>query len=345
MSNKCIFCGSELVDTIPLGALSTLRENKCPTCGTYVYQKDLYGPIITKYKNEFASYLYYSKNIEEDSDKNRFFFIGSERNYEKIVKDHPWVHHITEQEIEAYMPGTFSDTITSILLNYAKRATYIGNIFTISKEEFESSLFIRRYDKKGNRLKESKINSQKRQICEYLDDNKYLEISYTDDGVKILILPEGWKRIEQLQRDDSNNKNVFVSMAFNENTKKTRECIREAIIGAGYSPKFIDEIIHNRQIVPEMFRLIRECRFLILDITEPNYGAYYEAGYALGLGKEVIIASSEEMYNKKYESEEEKKYEKYLKPHFDIAQKQTLIWKDLDDYRITLEQWIKSIIG
>ena len=81
-------------------------------------------------------------------------------------------------------------------------------------------------------------------------------------------------------------------MAFNSGTNATREAIRAGIIEAGYSPEFIDEIIHNHQIVPEMLRLIRESRFLILDITDPNYGAYYEAGYALGLGKEVIISCS-----------------------------------------------------
>lgn len=84
--------------------------------------------------------------------------------------------------------------------------------------------------------------------------------------------------------------------------------------------------------MPEMFRLIRECRFLILEISDPNYGAYYEAGYALGLGKkEVIICCKEDVFNKEYKTKEEKKYAKYLKPHFDIAQKQILVWKDYED--------------
>ena len=79
--------------------------------------------------------------------------------------------------------------------------------------------------------------------------------------------PKGYQRVDELQKYKSSNPNVFVSMAFNDNTKSTREAIRNGIIDAGYSPEFIDEIIHNHQIVPEMFRLIRECRFLILDIS------------------------------------------------------------------------------
>lgn len=94
-----------------------------------------------------------------------------------------------------------------------------------------------------------------------------------------------------------------------------------------------------------MFRLIRESRFLILEITDPNYGAYYEAGYALGLGKEVIICCKEEISTKKYETDEEQKYQKYLQPHFDIAQKQILFWKDYKDLTLKLAEWIKAIIS
>ena len=49
-------------------------------------------------------------------------------------------------------------------------------------------------------------------------------------------------------------------------------------------------------------------------------------------------------FNHKYESEEEKKYERYLKPHFDIAQKQILVWNDYDDLAKKLCEWIKALI-
>ena len=123
--------------------------------------------------------------------------------------------------------------------------------------------------------------------------------------------------------------------------------------GAGYSAELMDEIIHNHQIVPEMLRLILESRFLIMDITQPNFGAYYEAGYAQGLGKEIIVTCQEEVFNqKKYECEFIPKDDKTCwlkevatKPHFDIAQKQILVWKDYADLTKKLSEWIKFIIG
>lgn len=56
------------------------------------------------------------------------------------------------------------------------------------------------------------------------------------------------------------------------------------------------------------------CRFLVMDATVANLGAYYEAGYALGKGKEVIICC---------DNGEFKKDDK--RPHFDIVQKSMII--------------------
>ena len=173
----------------------------------------------------------------------------------------------------------------------------------------------------------------------------YIARTKTSDLDYISLLAKGYEKVEKLQATDIANKNVFVSMAFSDGTANTREALRSGILDSGFSPEFLDEIIHNKQIVPEMFRLIRECRFLILEISDPNYGAYYEAGYALGLGKEVIICCSEETFNKKYETAEEQKYARYLRPHFDIAQKQILIWKDYQDLAHKLTEWIKALFA
>lgn len=339
-----MFCGSDAQEYNDVDELDFVLHIDCPACGTYLYQKDRYDDVIDKYKNGFASYLYYNKNRLAPESKTPFCFIGEDKYYESIKKRFPWGHHITEEEIKTFMPTSFSETITRILLNYASKAKFFGGKFVMTSEEIYSSLFIRRYDENGNDLDDDELFSQEQQIVKYLFNNQYVEFVSVGKDSEIIILPEGWKRIDQFELENKNNKDVFVAMSFDEKTEETRKCIKEAIQNAGYSAKFMDEIIHNKQIVPEMFRLIRECRFLIMDITEPNYGAYYEAGYAKGLGKEVIISCKKETYNREFTGEE-KKYEKYLKPHFDIAQTNTLLWEDYEDYKNALEKWIKAIIG
>ncbi len=317
---------------------------ECPVCGRYNYLA-FPSTIGNNMKDEIASYLYYTGTLEKHDDRRFFNFIGYKEDFDSKSQDCPWAYYVSLEEINAFYPHTFSERITKILLGVAKKSDFIGDFLYYTRDEFLSLMFIKRHDKNGELLEEEKVSSQLMQIMKYLKDREYLNIASGEKDFRIMLPPEGWKRVDELQSDEKNNENVFVSMAFNDGTKETREALRNGIINAGYSPKFIDEIIHNKQIVPEMFRLIRESRFLILEITDPNYGAYYEAGYALGLGKEVIICCKEEIFTKKYETDEEQKYQRYLQPHFDIAQKQILVWKDYKDLTLKLAEWIKAIIS
>ncbi len=337
---ECPYCGSkaEIINQDMMYNFVT-----CPTCGRYEHM-DFPQLIGVDMKDEISSYLYYKGKVEEHADYRYYNFIGDKDYFDKKSKTYPWCHHATLDEIKAFYPHTFSERITKILLGFAKQSQFFGDVIELTHEQTVSALFVKRYDKKGNALPHEKIVQQLGEIQKYFEENQYAEFGGFYDSVQVFLKPEGWKRIDFLQSNSDNNKNVFVSMAFNDMTKDTREAIRNGIIAAGYSPEFIDEIIHNKQIVPEMFRLIRECRFLILDISDPNYGAYYEAGYALGLGKEVIICCKAEIFGKNFDTEEERKYAKYLKPHFDIAQKQILVWEDYKDLTTKLKEWIKAII-
>lgn len=339
---SCPYCNSKA--SFQTEENLTYKFVECPTCDRYKYQ-NYPSTIGEEMKDKIASYLYYYGKLEEHEDSRFFIFLGSKEHFDSTFSESPWCYYASLAEIASFYPHSFSERVTKILLGIAKKSEFIGDVITLTNDEIVSAMFINRYDKNGRLLDKEKVNIQLEQIVDYMTENKYLDIASENNGYRIMLSPEGWKRVDELQSDDNNNKNVFVSMAFNDGTKETREALRDGIIDAGYSPKFIDEIIHNKQIVPEMFRLIRESRFLILEITDPNYGAYYEAGYALGLGKEVIICCKEEIFTKKYETEEEQKYQKYLRPHFDIAQKQILVWKDYKDLTFKLAEWIKAIIS
>ena len=58
---------------------------------------------------------------------------------------------------------------------------------------------------------------------------------------------------------------------------------------------------------------IRRSRFLIADLTDRNAGAYWEAGFAEGLGKPVIYTCEKSVF------EEEK-------THFDTNHMHTVLW-------------------
>ena len=72
--------------------------------------------------------------------------------------------------------------------------------------------------------------------------------------------------------------------------------------------------------MPEIFYEIKQSKFVVVDITKQNYGAYYEAGYAQALGKEVIVCCKKSVFDNPK-----------TKPHFDIAQKSMILWENEQD--------------
>lgn len=339
----CFFCGSTASEFDQISYVDERIFVKCPVCGRYEYTSRFAKP---EYKDIVAAYLYHHEKNATENDDLFYYFLGTDDEFSRR-KQAPSVpvYHATIEEIKAFYPRTFTQRVERSLLAIAKKSEYYGNVIVVPGDELFSLLFIRRFDNEGNPLVDGKIKNQYLNLLRYFEHVNYTKASAEPGAMRIQLQADGWKAIEKLQSSPELNRNVFVSMAFNDDTKDTRDAIKAGIINAEFSPEFIDEIIHNKQIVPEMFRLIRECRFLILDISDPNYGAYYEAGYALGLGKEVIITCSEEVFRKEYKTEEEKKYMKYLRPHFDIAQKQILVWKNHADLTKQLSEWIKALFN
>ncbi len=66
---------------------------------------------------------------------------------------------------------------------------------------------------------------------------------------------------------------------------------------------------------------------MVVDLTHQNNGAYFEEGYAMGLGKPVIQLCR-----------------KGTTLHFDIAQKNTIMWATEEDIPEKLRNRIKATI-
>ena len=115
-------------------------------------------------------------------------------------------------------------------------------------------------------------------------------------------------------------------MSFKD-TERLRESIREGIQSAGYIAIFIDEVQHNELITPELLKHIKDSKFVVVDLTHQNNGAYFEEGYAMGLGKPVIQLCK-----------------RGVELHFDIAQKNTVMWATEDDIPELLRKRIVATI-
>jgi len=125
----------------------------------------------------------------------------------------------------------------------------------------------------------------------------------------------GWLRFEELQRGAVVSRTAFMAMPFGnpEVTHIVDSVFRPAVDETGFTLKKLDDD-PKAGLIDDKIRVdIRLSRFLIADLTGANLGAYWEAGYAEGLGKPVIYTCSRSHFDEQ-------------KPHFDTNHCTTVIW-------------------
>lgn len=151
----------------------------------------------------------------------------------------------------------------------------------------------------------------------------------SDNGAELTM--KGWQRYEELKRGRVAGRTAFMAMSFkNDDVKKiVDEAFRPAVEETGFKLKRLDDEPKAGHIDNRMLVEIRMCRFLIADLTHDNSGAYWEAGFAEGLGKPVIYTC-------------EKKYFDEKKTHFDTNHRQTVLW-DLNNLDEAREKLIATI--
>lgn len=103
---------------------------------------------------------------------------------------------------------------------------------------------------------------------------------------------DGWLHFESLKRGRSASRIAFMAMAFGDSEldRIYGDHFAPAVTLTGFRLKRIDEE-QPAGLIDDRLRVeIRQCRFLVSDLTHRNPGAYWEAGYAEGLGKPVIYS-------------------------------------------------------
>lgn len=166
-----------------------------------------------------------------------------------------------------------------------------------------------------------------------------LEMGYLhkdESKLTYCISADGWKKISELKKENEEINQGFIAMDFGAEAKYIGEIFKRVLRECGYVPKRIDEKEHNNQIVPEIFFEIRRSKVVLVDVTHPNYGAYYEIGYAEACGKQVIVCCKEGAFTSENKSD---------RPHFDISQKSMIVWKDENDLQNRLKRRIAATVG
>lgn len=225
--------------------------------------------------------------------------------------------------VEEWYPKSLSEINNKLVNFFLKKQKYYGQIFTLDQSFNYNYLFF---------VPNMLSNEESLQGIDFIksqlfDNNLFIQQDAYENNIKFILSEYA---IEKYQpRIDKNEKTAFIAIKFTDNEERIQS-IQKAISKAGYTPVIMNELEHNNWIMPEIFHQLKICKFVVVDLSERSDGAYYEAGYALALGKEVIHT---------YDINQT---ENQL--HFDVTQKATILYSNLEELEEKLFNRIKATV-
>jgi len=319
---KCLICNTPVLNLRNFPD-RILHLYECNNCGNFA----IFPSNDIESKDIYAHFLFYNSiKTSPTDDRLSFYLIGKSDTFDGLVAEYPKAIFLKPETLQVWYPKNITERVDYILSMLANYSDYPGKEIYLDDEQIRSLFFINRYSN-GKYLSSEECNKQIEYMSNYMLSQKLLkkEISI------ITILPEGWRRIAELQKYNTNSKQAFVAMSFSEDMKRVQEIIEEGIRRAGYIPHVMNKSEHNNQIVPEILYQIKQSKFVVAEFSTNNNGAYYEAGYAAGLGKEVIHICNDIKFREE--------------GHFDIRQKSAVLWKTEEEIADLLFKRIEATIG
>lgn len=313
---ECIICGEEA--EIAPANFGFGDFISCKTCGKFIIDISAENYISNNKieKNKFYACLYYY-----------FLHFKKERGIyvivDNVVNINDNLIQISVDEIMNLYPKTMSEKINKILLNLSVILKDLGQSYNLKEPESLRVFMAKDYTEVDFLLKTM------------VDEFKYIKGDIVSSYIARLQLTyKGWNKIDEISKDIKKYKKGFIAMWFDESMLPVRQIIKEVFIETGYQISIIDEKEHNNQIVPEILYEIQTSDFIVADLTGNRKGVYYEAGYALGLGKEVILMTDITKIDREKNS-----------PHFDVAQVNQVRYESVEDLKAKLFNRITSTVG
>ena len=179
---------------------------------------------------------------------------------------------------------------------------------------------------------ESTNDSDVTYLADYLVQQRW--VGKHQNGPLYRVTVDGHHEIAQDEVNVSSSQ-AFVAMWFDREMEADYDQgIEPAIEASGYEPKRIDRDPAVHKVDDAIIAEIRRSRFLIADMTcgsdGPRASVYYEAGFAHGLGIEVIYSCREDSLDRLA---------------FDTRQYNHIVWQDAAQLKRALIDRIAARIG
>lgn len=126
---------------------------------------------------------------------------------------------------------------------------------------------------------------------------------------------QGWERYEAERAGQVAGSYGFMALKFGDEILDPfmRNVIKPAVESVGYQLEDMRDAARAGIIDNVMRARIRDAAFILVDLTHANAGAYWEAGYAEGLGKPVLYLCKQDVFDREG-------------THFDTNHCTTIMW-------------------
>ncbi len=145
----------------------------------------------------------------------------------------------------------------------------------------------------------------------------------------------GWERYDALTRAQVESHTAFMAMEFGheELNRMVNDVFKPAVEATGFKLRVLSDGQPAGLIDDQLRVALRTSRFVIADLTHGNNGAYWEAGFAEGLGRPVIYTCRKQEWDAS-------------KSHFDTSHLNTIIWdpENLRDAATRLTATIRATL-
>ncbi len=134
----------------------------------------------------------------------------------------------------------------------------------------------------------------------------------------------GWQRHAELVRQGVKSRHAFMAMKFGDAELEAlyRQHLQTAVAATGFELRAANDRQQTAGSIDNRMRVeIRTSRFVVCDLTHGNRGAYWEAGFAEGLGRPVFYLCRTDVLTSG---------DADRRPHFDTAHQLIIGWDPAD---------------
>lgn len=290
----------------------------CQCCGKFKITNEAIDALkYDPYKNQVAKISSFLKHRDIKGLPPLMVFASQEDAKKQGAMN------ICIEDILLNFPKNINERIDNVILNLATLSNYTGDFISLNLRD--KALFF------CDSFELSAFFFMLKQLYEegYVEDKKNEKNLGLPNEIRLTA--KGWSRVNELQKGSMDNpKNAFVAMSFDVSLNPIYEnAIKKAIIDAKFIPIRVDAEEYNDKICDEIIANIRKAKFVISDVTQQKNGVYFEAGFAMGLGKPVIwTCRKDDLGNL----------------HFDTRQYNHIVWENEQDLYEKLLRRIEATI-